>query len=553
MSSGDARAGQTALQELPRRGFGALLGAGSRTPVGLREHVLILLAFAATRAVLHAIGLRFHLDLRWMFLSDLDDLRERLLETVYYFHAFAPGMNLITGVLLKISPAHVTELATALFWAFGWLLCACLFQLSRLLGFARGPSAVLALAFSLLPQTLYLENLYLYTFLCAALLCLLAVLFHRALQLRSTSAWLGVFMTCATVGWLYTAFHLVWFVAVALLALLAATSGTRRRVLAALTLPALLLVGLYAKNYALFGVFGATSWGGANLTLTTTQKMHPAERDAWIKAGRLSPYARINVYSPPSAYLRFFPPDLHFPWPGANQLVRPSVNVGNFNHGLFLEVNRQRREDASHFIESRPLDYLRRVVTQNFPALFKSTTHWHPHDRRPDSPHSAHRKVLGGYERLYDRLVHGWPISGVGLYVFLPALYAWGLRRAFTWFRAADDETRAKGAAFGLCLFQIAYVVAVSSLATAGEASRYRYTIEPFIWVMLALAGHASYQRLRGLWPRPGRATTTPETPRVETATFFLPVGSLEHRDRPLPSAPPARAAAVASPTRARS
>lgn len=477
----------------------------------LRDHALLLLGFLATRVALYAAGLRFYLDLGWMFLSELTDLRERLLETIFYFHAFAPGMNLITGVLLKLAPAHVAGLATALFWSFGGLLTACLFRILWVLGFSRWAAMSIALAFSILPQTLYLEHLYLYTYLCAGALCLISVLFHRALRGGSVLAWSGLFFTAAALGWLYTAFHLVWFLAVCVIAIAAASAGTRRRVVLSALAPTLLLVGLYVKNYAVFGVFGATSWGGANLTLATTQQMRRAERNAWIAEGKLSPYAAINVYSPPSEYLRFFPDEPRFPWPGSNELVRPSVNSGNFNHGLFLEVNRRRGKDAAYFIQTRPSVYARRVVTENLPALFHSTTHWHPHDRHRKHPHSAHRAVLGAYERLYDRAMHSWPLPGVGLYVFLPIFFAWGLWRAVSSLRAAAPEARAAGALLGLCLFQLSYVVAVSSMATAWEASRYRYAVEPFIWVLVALALRTAYQRVSGWWPGSRRAAA-PDT-----------------------------------------
>lgn len=486
----------------------ALLKSFGPASAKWRDQLLILIVFAGTRAALYAAGLRVHVDLSWMFLSDLTDLRERLLETVYYFHAFAPGMNLLTGVMLKLSPEHVAELAAATFWVFGWLLAACLMQILKALGFSRRSALSIAVAFSLLPQTLYLENLYLYTYLCAGSLCLIAVLFQRALRRASAVDWSAMFFVCAALGWLYTAFHLLWFAAMCIIGVVAAARGTRRRVLLGAVAPTVLLVGLYVKNYALFGVFGATSWGGANLTLATTQQMHKSERNAWIAAGRLSPYAAINVYSPPSEYLAFFPDSLRFPWPGSNELVRPSVNAGNFNHGLFLEVNRRRGEDALYFIKTRPETYVRRVFTQNLPALFHSTTHWHPHDRRSNSPHRGHRAVLGHYERLYDDVVHGWPIRSVGLYVFLPVFYAWAVWRCVARLRSPQADSRAKGALLGLCLFQITYVVAVSTMATSWEASRYRYAIEPFIWIVVAVGVRAVYQRVRGGWPGSRRAAS---------------------------------------------
>ena len=177
----------------------------------ISNHVLIVLVFFGTRVALYIAGLRFNLELRWMFLSDLRDLRERLFETLYYFHAFGPGMNLITGVLLKISPAHLATTATAVFWLFGAVLTVSLYRILKLLGCGRWKAMAVALAFSLLPQTLYLENLYLYTYLCASLLCLSAVLFQRALGKKSVLAWLWFFLICAALGWLYTVFHLLWF------------------------------------------------------------------------------------------------------------------------------------------------------------------------------------------------------------------------------------------------------------------------------------------------------------------------------------------------------
>ncbi len=474
----------------------------------LRDHLLILIIVLGSRSALYAAGLRFNLDLGWMFLSDPSDLRERPFETVYFFHAFAPGMNLITGGLLKIAPGHLATAAALVFSAFGWLLAASLYQILKTLGNSRWSSLTLAVAFSLLPQTLFLENLFLYTYLCAALLCFSAALFHHALCRASTLSWLGFFLTCTALGWLYTVFHLIWFAAMLVVALSLASRDTRRRVVLGAALPALLLVGLYTKNFALFGVFGATSWGGANLTLVTTQQMSPVERNEWIRDGRLSPYAGISAYAPPSEYLRFFPEDLHFPWPGSNELVRASVNEGNFNHGLFLQVNRARSQDAAYFIQTRPGEYLGRVFTENLPSLFHSTTHWHPHDRRPNSPHRNHREVLGKYEQRYDSIVHGWPVPGVGLYAFLPPFLVWALLSVSTGLRAADRAERAGAALLGFCLLQIAFVVTTSSLFTAWEASRYRFAVEPCIWIVVAVALRAAYQRVRGWLPGLGRAPT---------------------------------------------
>jgi hypothetical protein len=502
--------------------------SSGRAAQALREYGPICLAFLATRLALHAAGLRLNLDVRWMFLDDLEALHHQLLQTIYYFHAFAPGMNLITGLLLKLGSEHLLTLATGLFWSCGLVLAASLYRILNVLGHGRRLSTALALAFALLPQTLFLENLYLYTYLCAGALCAAAALFHRALVRGSALSWSWFFLTCAALGWLYTVFHLAWFALMVVLALLSSSrvrglppSRRAANVLIGATFPALLMIGLYAKNYALFGVFGATSWGPSNMTLATTQQMRPAERDRWIREGKLSHFAAVSVYSPPSAYLRLFPEGVHYPWPGSNELVRPSIGEGNYNHGLFLEVNEARRKDVAYYLRARPFDYLRRVFTKNLPSFFHSTTHWHPSDKRPTSPHREHRAVLGRYESAYDRIVHSWPVPGVGLYVFLPLVLIWAAWSTRTRLRGGDSTTRASGALLGFCLFQILFVIVASSLFTAWETARYRYAIEPCIWVLVAGALRAAHPRVKGWLSTSSGASFLPQAaaPRPEQTT----------------------------------
>lgn len=451
----------------------------------VRAHLLLLAAFAASRVALYAAGLRFKLDLSWMFLSEPADLRERLLETVFYFHAFAPGMDVLTGVLLQLAPGQLGAGAALLFWASGWLLCASLFELLGELGLGRRVAFAVALSFSLLPQSLFLENLYLYTHLCTALLCAGSVAFVRAARRGTTLGWLGFFAVCAVLGWLYTTFHLLWFCLMGAGALAACGPGRRWRVVTGAALPFALLFGLYLKNQLVFGVFGSTSWGGANLTLATTQKMPAAERAEWIRVGKLSPFAGINVFAPPRDYLKFLPADLHFPWPGSNELWRPSVNAGNYNHGLYLEVNRRRRDDSMTYIEANPWGYLGNVLGKNMVGFFSPTTRWHPQDRRASSPHHQHRQVLGPYERLYESVVHGAP-PRVGLYALLPLFLIWAGRECHRAWRSSEPARRQRGLMLAFCLFQVVFITSVSCLFSSLESARYRYAIEPQIWAIVA-------------------------------------------------------------------
>jgi hypothetical protein len=78
-------------------------------------------------------------------------------------------------------------------------------------------------------------------------------------------------------------------------------------------------------------------------------------------------------------------------------------------------------------------------------------------------------------------------VSPVGLYVFLPIVMIWTARHAWQLSRASDQESSARAAMLWLCLFNVTYVVGISSAVTFLESSRYRYQAESLMWVMAAL------------------------------------------------------------------
>lgn len=461
------------------------------------DHLPLSVAFLVSRVLLYWAGLRFRLDLTWMFLADPRELESALASTVYHFHAFPPGMNVLTGLLLKLGPDFIEWTAFATFVVAGLVLCNSLLYLARHLGLSRRVALVFTLVFALLPQTLYFENLYLYTYPAAALLCLAAALLHRALRQPTFRAWFAFFFVCAVLGWLRSAFHLLWMLLMLGAAVLAVKPERRVRVVFASLGPLALLLSLYLKNFVQFGVFGATSWGGANLIAVTTARMPEAQRRAWVHEGKLSPFALISVFAPPRAYTRLLGPPTSRTWPELSRLERPSSGAGNYNHWYYLLVNPVRRADARRYLEERPFDYARTVLSESLVQVFEPSTEWHPYDDKPASPHFGHRQTLGAYEAAFNRIVHGFPLAPVGLYVFLPFVLAYS---AWWAFRRLSGGVRARDPLASLLVFscfQIVYVVTVSSLFTLGECARYRYLVEPLIWLVAALTVRHGVRALR--------------------------------------------------------
>lgn len=461
----------------------------------LSPHVALSLAFAVSRLSLYWLGLRFNLILDWMFLSDPSWLRQRLLETVYYFHAYPPGMNLLTGLLLKLSPDHVAGLAELVFFGFGLLLVNSLLYLCRVSGLRPGVAFGVTLAFSLIPQSIYFEKLYLYTCPIAALLCSATALFHAALRAPSFGKWLGLYGICCAICYTRSAFHLLWFLVMLALGLAFTGVGGRKRVLGAALAPGILVGALYLKNLILFDVLGATSFAPSGLSLVTVYQMPAEQRNAWIREGKLSPFAGISVYVGYPAFVNYVENDRSGLPPVLGEPLRPTVHADNLNHWTLLEVNRRRLDDALYYIEHRPRAYAATVI-EGLKDFFTASTEWHPRDRRAGSPHYEHRKVLGTYERLYNRVVHGFP-SPVGIYAWVPLVFGWSLWRARRLLRTKDARAHAQGALIAVSAVQISYVVAVSTLFTFRESARYRYQIEALLWLLTSLSLASLWRSLR--------------------------------------------------------
>jgi hypothetical protein len=465
------------------------------------EYWVLSVLFLLSRVLLQGMGMRFSLELGWMFLDDPELLQRHLWRSLLNFHCYPPGMNLLTGVLLKLSSGHMgllVRLAHVAFIVAGLLLSNSLLYLFKAVGFRARVAVILSFVFSIIPPIMYFENLYLYTYLVAMLLCVAAACLHLALARQQRFAWSGLFGAAAVLCVTRSTFHLSWLLCMVGLALVMARREQRRHVLTAALLPGLLVVGLYLKNYVRFDAFGATSAGGGNLSLITVARMPPELRAQWIREGKLSPIANVSAYSPPRDYLPYFGNPESKRWPELSALEH-STGSPNFNHWFFMEANRLRSADAKTVIRERPLEYAE-TVREGVIKLFEPSTEWHPHTGQATSPHRNHDQVLGGYSRAYRQLVHAWP-KPFGLYWAVPFGLIVALLRAWRLRRGTTDAERAEQAVLLFSCFQIAYLVTVCSLVTFYEASRYRVEIEPFIWLTVALAVARAWQALRSRAP----------------------------------------------------
>jgi hypothetical protein len=358
--------------------------------------------------------------------------------------------------------------------------------LLRELGTKAMVAFAVALGFALSPPTLLFERSFTDTYPAAVLVALSAALLYRAWKEPSVAAWLWFFSACATLGLLRSTFHLIWLVAV-----LTGTVGLQKRdaradVLRGALGPLLVLLGLYLKNLALFGLFAPGSHS-AFAHHALTNRVAAAEKAAFLERGVLSPLAALPVYAPPRAYEPYFvaPP----PWSPAllTSYDRPTIGTPNYNHRFLLDAEHVARKDALNAIRERPLRYVA-LVAQTVGTFLGPSTRYHPHDKSERSPHASHRRLLGGYETLYETVVHRFPFRPVGLYVLLPLSLTWAFRRARSLAREGRPSERAKAAVLFYSVFTVVFIASATMPFASTEAARFRYAVEPLIWLLVTLS-----------------------------------------------------------------
>src|SRR5579862_7024985 len=272
----------------------------------MRERTLyawLAMVFALSRLGYYLAGVRFDARpvLHYYQFVDPELLKHRLFESLWYLHIQPPGWNFYTGAVLKFFPSDYPAVFHGLYLLFGLGICWCTYHLMRVCGVSRGLAFALAVWFTISPGVVLFENYLLYEYLVAFLLLASAVaLAHFARG--SSSIWAALFfagLLCLVL--VRNFFHLVYFVGI--LAALAFLLRTRRRtVLLCAALPLFLILGLYMKNWALFGSFSGSTWMGMNMDTITAHQLTGSEARALLNRGIISPVSLLDLGSPIALY-----------------------------------------------------------------------------------------------------------------------------------------------------------------------------------------------------------------------------------------------------------
>jgi hypothetical protein len=435
---------------------------------GRRNAVLVAAAAGLTLFALEALhrpraidGLYFQAFTSEYLMQTVSaaDLRDEPWRSLFYLHIQPPVLDTLRALLVWLAPdgtdrALVRSVDAGLYVAWGMAYVALVALAARWLARLASPAygAVAAALLALHPATVYYATLVDSTLLSATLLTWMLYELWRFAQGQGSAARLSaagvlLFLTRSVFQWP--------FLVVLLVGLRLVGTPWRRglRVLAPLAVVMALYVG---KQYAVFG-------------LTMTSTFAP---DSFCKG--------IGAFCPGNAPAELPPlPESS----AARVLSRTRKTNGEYNYNQLAFL----RRSFSQTVEYRrllrglgPRDVLA-VGLHNLDVYLRPSSHYGPHvivDRLP-------------WRRVYDRLFSGW---------WLAALV--GLATASALFGPARVPP---GRALGLALPAL-YVFGVTVLFESGENMRYKFFLEPVLFVFAA--GQA-YRVAAGL----SRTCRTPASP----------------------------------------
>jgi hypothetical protein len=448
----------------------AAMPAPGPAPSLRRLVLLFLAAFAASRIAFAAVGLGYCTEhvASIMHFPELDLLRDRLGETLWWLHGQPPLPSLVLGLALQLG----VERGIALLAALSHLLAAAggaalLVVLVRARVRAAAAFAV-ALAFVLLPGVLVYEHYAFTTLPVLALLLLACVPLQQAALHGRPRDWAVFFLLCALVVNVRNVFHLVWWGA-ALLAAVRVSPGRRRGVLLAGLLPALVAIAPYAKNVVVHGRCEASSWLGFGLARKTWHQEPLDARRERVARGELPPIAGVPVFGSVAEFAAV----LGMPAPtGVPLLDRPQKAGGhpNYHHAIYATASAAMAQQALRWIAAHPAAYAANVQ-RTLGQVFAAAADW--------GPVATPRRQLDRYGELVDVALHGrWAGTGWNVWACLAAVTtlvggAFGLRALWRPTRAQPTDVVL---AFALGTF--AYVVALVALLDTNEVMRSRLKVD---------------------------------------------------------------------------
>ncbi|MFH1117194.1 MAG: hypothetical protein V1792_25020 [Pseudomonadota bacterium] len=452
-------------------------------PSSRNAYAFLVALFVVSRLVYYGIGVRFDsilLYCGWQFL-EIDLLQNHLAQSILNLHSQPPLANLFLGLVLKCFPAG----ADWVFWltnmVFGLVMAVAMFALMQRLNVSPSLSLILTSLFLVSPGTVLYENLLLYTYPTAGLLCLAALVLFFMMQTGAARYGVIFFALAAVIILTRSLFQIVWPVLACAVLVRCGRIKFKSVVLVALV-PMLIVLAWQVKNYHRFGVLATSSWLGLNLTRNTVERLSPEEIKILVAEGRLSPLAQIPAFSDFEYYRMFIPAPETTGVPALDRETKGPPCIGpNLNHIGYIAASKKRLEDAFYVICTDPTRFALNVLDA-LGIYFKPAG-----ESLADTGNARRLWFLGYWYRAL-----GLP-EPHGLRPAWPIVAWYGLVLAYGFVVTARAVLRQPReipfhTTIAFMWVTMVYVTVTANLTDIWENNRVRFMVDPYAWILLGVS-----------------------------------------------------------------
>lgn len=390
----------------------------------------------------------------------LADLQSNFWLSLWNLHAQPPLFNVYGAILNRIFGENFLQAMQYVNILLGAVMCGLVYPIVLHLTGRVKLSLFAALMFSVNPSIFLYEAFILYSNQVAFLVVVMVFMMVRFCQTTQRRWFYGVMAGLSVLILYRSLYHLALIIPVIGIGLELVQKQRLRLVLVSLliSLPA---VGWYAKNQAVFGFFGSSSWMGSNMWRMVSENYSEAELKDLADRGVIDRVAYgIKYFDRPSVFARY----------GYTKTSDvPMLARDDYHNINMLDISRMHVENAKRLIRHDPGHYgmnaakaYQRFCRPSYETKFVSTNT---------------ARIPGIIS--FSTFLHGG--GTVSWYLFLiPLIFVGFLRRMWKgglpWVCCHGVEA--------LILVLVGYVTLVGSLMEYGENCRFKFGVEMLILAM---------------------------------------------------------------------
>ena len=411
-------------------------------------------------------------------------LRYDLLKSIWLMHSQPPLHNLLFGIFVKIFyPNHY--LMFQIFSVFiGAITIVLLYDLLHKIIYNRILKTILFLIIFFNPAVFLYENYLLYTLNAGFLAVLSAWVVMRFSETRK-NGYIYLLTFVINIIILYrSSFHII--IIPALICFIYIFMSKSGKTLLICVLISFISFGWCAKNYFLYGFFGTSSWYGLNIYKFITTDFNQELRKKVLSS--------VSIPKAVSENNHFYTSDLSkYAVYGFNKKTEyDSLNENNFHNINIPEISKIHSEAAFKIIKILPFHYLKNAA-KSF-AVFNQPSFTYGDLNSNKSKIKAfieiYCKTFFFDNYLMKKIFNSDVYLLMGILSIIAALVAlleiifFAMKESFGF----KKDFKKRGLILSYMLFIIIYYTLISCLFEIGENNRFKFLVEPLIYIIVFYA-----------------------------------------------------------------